>query len=395
MKTRLYFLDNLRTFSIFLVILLHAGLVYESVLENIWIVSDPIKNGNIGLVRMYLDLFVMFTIFFISGYFIPLSVERKTNVEFLKSKVQRILLPWAIAVFTLIPFYKFIFLYSRGMPQEEWYSYFHIFQRTGSDLGFFSNNPSQNWLWFLPILFLFQVLYLALSKINFGRINISVKTGVILTFFISIIYSMIISGVDFTGWHHSGFLEFQRERLVPYFMIFLLGALCQKQQVFSSEKNTKLYIISNVVLTVSLAVFTVVALNLFFNLIDPGRNYFFVSESIDVLGYHTTAILSMFSFLYILIHVFRFNFQNSNRLMKWLNKNSYAVYVIHMAVLGVFALLMTTIPLAAFLKYLILTVLTFVGSYVLVYAYERLMQKRVLKVAGAVFIMVLFFIAAN
>jgi len=65
MKTRIYFLDNLRTFLIFLVVLLHAGIVYEPILENIWIVSDPTKNSSIGLVRMYLDIFVMFILFFI------------------------------------------------------------------------------------------------------------------------------------------------------------------------------------------------------------------------------------------------------------------------------------------------------------------------------------------
>ncbi len=111
MKTRINFLDNLRTFLILLVVILHSGLVYESVLQNSWIVSDPVKNESIGLIRMYLDLFVMFSIFFISGYFVPISVKRKSSREFIKAKFKRIYLPWIIAVFTLIPAYKFIFLY--------------------------------------------------------------------------------------------------------------------------------------------------------------------------------------------------------------------------------------------------------------------------------------------
>ena len=40
MKARIYFLDHLRTFAIFLVVLIHAGIVYEPILENAWIVSD-------------------------------------------------------------------------------------------------------------------------------------------------------------------------------------------------------------------------------------------------------------------------------------------------------------------------------------------------------------------
>ena len=226
MKTRINFLDNLRTFLILLVVILHSGLVYEAVLENSWIVVDPMKNNSIGLIRMYLDLFVMFSIFFISGYFIPFSVKSKTSWEFIISKFKRILLPWAIAVFTLIPAYKFIFLYSRGLEQERLISYFHFFARAGSDLSFFSNNPTQNWLWFLPVLFIFQLIYLAFSKTRFLSFNISLKTGVIITFILGVLYSMIISGLNLRGWYHSNLLDFQIDRLLIYFMAFLLGSLC-------------------------------------------------------------------------------------------------------------------------------------------------------------------------
>lgn len=375
MKNRIYFLDHLRTFAIFLVIVVHAGLVYEWALDKMWIVSDPVKNNSIGLIRMYLDLIVMFIIFFVSGYFIPISVKKKNTVDFLKSKFKRILWPWFLAVFTLIPAYKFIYLYSRGLPQEGWYSYFHFFQRADADLWMFSNNPNQNWLWFLPILFLFQVLYLGLSKLNISLPKITVKTGVILTLILGVAYSMIISGIGLTGWYHSGFFEFQRERLLPYFLVFLLGALCQKRKVFEAPKNMKLYIWANVVLTLVLGVYTAVALNLFFNMIEPGRNYFFVSDFVDRMVYYFTGLLSMFSFLYILIHVFRFNLNKTNPLMEQLNRNSYSVYIIHMIVLGGIALVMLPLALPAMLKFLMLTVLTFVVSNLLVLGYRLIVGK--------------------
>ena len=374
MKTRIYFLDHLRTLAIFLVVLIHAGIVYEPILENAWIVSDPAKSGAIGLVRMYLDLFVMYIIFFISGYFISDSVKEKSVAAFLTAKFKRILWPWIIAVFTLIPAYKALFLYSRGLPQEEWYSYFHLFQRTGSDLSVFSNNPSQNWLWFLPVLFVFQVVYLGLSKVKVFPLKISVQTGVILAFVIGVVYSMAISNAGLTGWRHSGFLEFQRERLLPYFLVFLLGALCRERKVFERPKNRRLYIVSNVVLTLALGIFTAVALNLFFNLIDPARNSFFVSSLVDRTVYYSTALLSMFSFLYVMLHTFRFSFNKTNGLMNQLNKNSYAVYIIHVIVLGLIALLMVHLPIPAFAKYMVLAVLTFVGSNGLVYAYNQLLH---------------------
>jgi len=377
MKTRIYFLDNLRTFLILLVVVLHSGLVYESVLESIWIVIDPVKSNSIGLIRMYLDLFVMFSIFFISGYFISFSLKSKTAWGFVKSKFKRILLPWVIAVFTLIPAYKFIFLFSRGLPQEEWYSYFHFFERAGTDLSFFANNPSQNWLWFLPVLFIFQILYLGLSKTKLLSFGISLKTGVTLTFVIGVIYSMVISNLNLRGWFHSGLLDFQTERLLIYFMSFLLGSLCNKLNVFESPKNRKHYTIANVVLSVSMGAFAAVALNFFFNIIDPARNYFYISEFVDRVFYYISALLVMFSFLYVFIHVFRFSLNKTNHLMSQINRSSYSVYIMHVVVMGVIAIVLLRLQVPSMLKFLILTITTFALSNMIIYSYQKTIQKTI------------------
>ena len=372
MKQRIYFLDNLRTILVFLVVLLHSGMTYEAGFDSFWIVSDPDKCTQIALVRMYIDLFVMFIMFFISGYFIPASIENKKALDFLKSKFNRILFPWIIAVFTLIPAYKALFLLSRNLPQEEWFSYFHIYQRSGADLSYFANNPSQSWLWFLPMLFLFQVAYLILSKTPLLSVKMSLKTAVISTVVIGFISSMIISNMGLKGWTHSPVLDFQRERLLVYFLVFLLGSLCYRLQIFDSDiKNKKAYIISNVVLTASLTVYTIVAINLFYNIVDPARNHFFISEQIDKACYYLTLLLAMLSFLHIFIHSFRFSFNKTNKLMDHLNRNSYYVYIIHMIVLGVIAFILVPVPLPAVVKYLILALATFVISHSLIYGFRR------------------------
>jgi fucose 4-O-acetylase-like acetyltransferase len=376
MKTRVYFLDNLRTFLILLVVVLHAGMTYEQGFDAFWVVSDPAKWNPIALVRMYLDLFVMFMLFFISGYFIPNSVKNKSIWEFIKSKFKRIMFPWFIAVFTLIPAYKAIFLFARGLPQEDWFSYFHIFERVGTDLAFFANNPTQNWLWFLPILFLFQVIYIGLARINMLKIKISLKSAVALIFIVGVIYSMVISEAGLKGWTHSALFDFQNERLLIYFMSFLLGSLCKKLNVFAGEKpNYKIYIAANVVLSVSLTVFTLVALNLFYNLIEPGRNHFYISSFADRLVYYSAAILVMLSFLQIFVHAFRYNLNKTNNILSELSKNSYAVYIIHMIVLGVVALAMTHLSVHGGVKYVLLSASTFLLSNMIIYSWREVKQK--------------------
>lgn len=376
MKTRIYFLDNLRTFLILMVVVLHSGLVYESVLTNSWILNDPVKDNNIGLIRLYLDLFVMFSIFFISGYFLPLSVKKQSAFSYLKSKFKRIMLPWLIAVVTLIPAYKFIFLYSRGLPQEEWYSYFHIFERAGTDLSFFANNPVQNWLWFLPVLFAFQVIYLGLYKIKVLEQKMQVKIAVLLTFFIGTAYGVIISTSGLTGWYHSAIFHFQNERLGVYFLSFLLGTLCYSHRVFERNLSKKVFIASNVVLTIALGVYTAVALNTFFNIIDPQREYYFISAFADRILYYASGLASMLSLLHVLVYSFKKSVNKTTPLLSELSRNSYSVYIVHVVVMGVIALAMMNIQLPGMLKFLILSILTFAVSNMMISSWRMATQKQ-------------------
>ena len=87
-KTRIYFLDNLRTFMIFLVVLVHAGWIYESsgLGAFFWIVDDPSTNRLSGKLNIIIDIFIMAVMFYISGYFTPRSLKSKSGWLFIKAK---------------------------------------------------------------------------------------------------------------------------------------------------------------------------------------------------------------------------------------------------------------------------------------------------------------------
>ena len=73
--------------------------------------------------------------------------------------------------------------------------------------------------------FVFQLFYFGLSKTKLLSFRISIKTGVILTLIIGVTYGMLISVFDMQGWYHSALLHFQNERLLIYFLVFLLGVI--------------------------------------------------------------------------------------------------------------------------------------------------------------------------
>lgn len=360
-EKRIYFLDNLRAFMIFLVVVIHAGGVYESsgTWGSFWIVDDPAANNAAGLVFLLLDIFVMPTLFFISGFLAPLSLKHKSRPAFLKSKFKRLIVPWAIAVLTLIPLYKIIFLASRGLPQEHWTTYFHFGSRSLT---------GQNWLWFLPVLFLFHVLYTLLSKIKINLSKISIKWAVLAVFVIGYLYSVGMSVLNLRGWTKTFLIDFQNERLGIYFMMYLLGALCFHKKIFDSKPAGKtFYIVINSIAWIPMNLYIILLVNRFVN---PGS--FMFSDVIDrlliYLGFH----LSLLSMLYVTVNTFRLYFNRQGRFARMLSENSYAVYIIHTIVLGITAwtLLYTAIP--SLLKYVILIVATYAACNGIVSLYKKL-----------------------
>jgi peptidoglycan/LPS O-acetylase OafA/YrhL len=346
-------MDNLRAVIIFLVVLYHAGGVYEAagLWGWFWIVDDPATITWVGIVGIVFDIFMMAVLFFISGYLTPVSLEKQTGWEFLKGRFKRLMIPWAVAVFTLIPIYKVIFLYSRGLPQEHWSTYFHI-----------TNPNSQNWLWFLPLLFAFDLLYLGLSRLKINLANIPMKWAALAVVVVGFAWSYFIGGLmGFRSWTLTPLIDFENERVLMYFMAFLLGVLGYRQGVFEGDPHSKtLYIIAS-----SVAWLPVTAH--IFACIYP----FFYPEGFEVttmyrLIWHLTFYLSLPVMVYVMIESFRLYIERTSPIWRGLSQNSYGVYIIHVIVIGIFGTLLLKTGLPALAKYPILVISAYLGSNLLV-----------------------------
>ena len=363
MENRIHWMDNLRTITILLVVLYHVGGVYESagLWGWFWIVDDPNTITWVGIVGIMFDIMVMPIMFFIAGYLTPASLNNKTGWEFVKGKFKRLVIPWVIAVFTLIPLYKVIFLYSRGLPQEHWTTYFHI-----------TNPNSQNWLWFLPVLFAFDMLYLLLSKVNIRIQNISLKWAVLGTFLIGLVYSFGIGSLlGFRSWTLTPLIDFENERLLTYFMTFLLGVLCFQQNIFAEKPKRKtLYNVVNGIAWIPVTLHIFARLWPFFS---PNPAEFPITPLYRLI-WHLSFYLSLLVLMYVMIVSFWLYLDKTGKVWSELNKNSYGVYIIHVIMIGIFGTLLLNLNLPAVVKYLLLTVLTYGSSNLIVSGYRSLIR---------------------
>jgi hypothetical protein len=351
-------MDNLRTVIIALVVLYHTGGVYEAggLWGWFWIVDDPTTITWVGIVGIVFDIFMMATLFFISGYLTVASLKDKSAWQFIKGKFSRLMIPWAIAVLTLIPLYKVIFLYSRGLPQEPWYTYFH-----------FTNPNSQNWLWFLPLLFAFNLLYVGLSRLNLNLSRIPMKWAVAAVAVIGLAWSYFSGGLlGFRSWTLTPLIDFENERVLTYLLTFMLGVLAYRRDLFAKlpEKKT-LYIVAS-----SIAWIPVTG-HIFARLIP-----FFSPEGFEItpvyrLIWHATFYLALVVMAYLMIESFRFYLNRTSPTWRALSRNSYGVYIIHVIVIGVFGTLLLNTGWPALVKYPLLVVSAYLVSNLLVSLYRQ------------------------
>ena len=358
---RIHWMDNLRTITILLVVLYHIGGVYESagLWGWFWIVDDPDTMTWVGIMGIIFDVLVMPAMFFVAGFLVPFSLKNKTWQSFLKGKFKRLMIPWLVAVVTLIPAYKVIFLYSRGLPQEPWYTYFHI-----------TNPNSQNWLWFLPVLFAFNLLYVLLSKAGIKFPEPSLKSAVIAVFITGFIYSFSIGGIfGFRSWTLTPLIDFENERLLIYFMTFLMGSLCFRKKVFADKpKSKKLYNVVNAVAWIPITIHI-------FARIFP----FFYPEGFAItplyrMVWWLSFDLSLLCLLIVMIESFRRYLDKTGRIWEELNQNSYGVYIIHVIVIGVFGTILKNMDLPVLVKYVLLIISTYLVSNLIVSVYRVLIR---------------------
>jgi len=294
-----------------------------------------------------------------------MSLKDKSGWAFLKSRFRRLMIPWIIAVLTLIPLYKVIFLYSRGLPQEHWTTYFHFSE---------GNLTSQNWLWFLPVLFLFNILYVLLSKVRIRIPDISLKGAVAGAFLIGFAYSVGTGLVlGFRSWTKTPLIDFENEKLLLYFLIFLLGSLAFRQNAFAEKPQKKtLYTVVSSIAWIPITVHIIsrvtwaISMGTLGGLVSP-----FADRLIWWLGFN----FSVLCMVYLLIQSFWRYVDRSGTIWNELNRNSYGVYIIHVIVIGIFGTLLLNLNLPAVVKYLILIVLAYGGSNLIVSVYQRVVAR--------------------
>ena len=152
------FLDNIRTLMVVLVVVHHSVAAYAIIAPH-WTVHDT-NTLAADIIRELLDVFMMPVLFFAAGYFALASLKKKGLWGFLKDKVKRLFVPWALAVLIILP----LAIYDQPVKPirpfwKYWLSYLGSFEArlrfTQAPVG----PTTQAVYWFISLLFAFFLLF--------------------------------------------------------------------------------------------------------------------------------------------------------------------------------------------------------------------------------------------
>lgn len=150
-RGRLLFLDNLRVFLTILVVAHHLACTYGPV--GSWYYYERFRHSPISdrLLIVFLSVnaaYFMGLFFMLSGYFTPASYDRKGFGGFLRDRLIRLGLPYAVYAFLLAPCLNAAILtIGTGAPFAPWRTIWHQ--------GAVDTGP----MWFVLVLLVFDVVY--------------------------------------------------------------------------------------------------------------------------------------------------------------------------------------------------------------------------------------------
>jgi glucans biosynthesis protein C len=361
---RLLSIDNLRWTMILLVISMHSADTY-SPLGN-WYYTDrrPLSNAALltfAVWQMYLQSFFMGLLFFVAGFFVPASLQRKGPGRFLRDRAYRLGLPVLFYMFLLGPVTEYFFSHSWNSTEptsfaHEWIK--HI--RNGEFLQ--ENGP----LWFCLALLIFSAIY-AVLRASRGNAPASILKGdslnaghligfaLILAVFTFFTRAVLPSGTSLLNMHLGDFPQ--------YILLFSAGIVIARTRWLQNLSYP--WGICSLVgaLTVGLGAWFLI---LQFGGAFAGNGRAFSS------GWHwqnaafaSWEAASCTATSYGLLAIFGKKFNSQGRLARFLSNNAFSVYVFHPPIVIACARLLHPMVWPSLLKFATLTVLSAVVSFVL------------------------------
>ncbi len=377
---RIIFLDNIRSLMIVFVLIFHSGAAYSSAVD-FWPYQERATSGLIDFYMLLCDLFMMSTLFFISGYFAMPSYKKKGPKLFLKSKFRALGLPWLIITVCVLPvldYINYVYQFDNNIGFfEYWFkSMKKILEFNFGFLDMSKFTPMidqfyQRYVWFLSLLLVYFVAFTVFMVLkerfvkevhthknivenkakSFVFIVVTLLTILFFGFAKLFFYDEILG----SGWYSfGGLIEFQLGKFFIYSIYFIFGVYSYNRKWFTAQSGV------GKVWLWALGNFAAFGMNmLVFKILDEVTTPDLKYKLMHVVLYPIWTLTFLGLFLSI-----GYKYWNKK---SWFNgdlsKNSYKMYLVHYIFPMTIPLVISGLEIAILLKFFIVSVVTILCSY--------------------------------
>ncbi|HLO60158.1 MAG TPA: acyltransferase family protein [Bacteroidales bacterium] len=353
-KSRLYFIDNLRWLMIIFVVLMHVNVTY-SMLGGWYYIEkaklDLFQNIYFGIYGSFTQAYFMGFLFFIAGYFVPASYDRKGFGQFVKERLIRLGIPTLLFMLLIHPVTIAILNHylNWNMNMTDWY---------GKYIGTLDFLGSTGPLWFALALLIFAIVYALIRKflnpVSFSNTTIKIANKHIAGIGILISVLTFLMRIPFPI--GTNIMNMQLCFFSQYIVLFILGIYFFRKNLlltldYRQGMNWFRYtLIFGILFWLGMIVLGDSAhkgLEPFVGHLTLGNAAYSLWESFFCVGVCVGLIVW-----------FREKFNAQGKTAKFLSDNAFGVYVFHTPILVLISMLMKDVTLYPFLKYAIVAVIT-------------------------------------
>lgn len=325
---RRYDIDWLKVIAIALLLIYHIAIVFQPWAMFIAFLRSDETSTAIWQPMTMLNVWRIPILFYVSGMGVFFALRKRNNIELLVERSERILLPFLFGFVAITPLHMYVFqdYYNMGL------SYY----------------PHMGHLWFLGNIFIYVLiglpLFYAIKKgmfsklLSFAEKLFSNPLGLLSVniFFVAevLFFQPKPFAVYAETWH--GFAI----GLLAFFFGFLL---MNAGKVFWNTVRQWKWLFLGLAAILYTVRYVMIA--------AEGPSYLTVIES-------NSWIFSIFGFCYQY-------FNKPSKILSYLSKAAYPVYIIHMIVLYLTAKLVLPLHLPAIIAFVVITIITFSGCYLI------------------------------
>jgi glucans biosynthesis protein C len=372
-KSRLLYLDNLRTTAITLVVLGHVAVSYGAAGD--WYYHGE-GQASVAAQLLMLPLmaigasFMMGLLFLVAGYFTPRSYDRKGPGSFLADRLKRLGIPLLLFAIVIHPLCEYLVQAHSGEYRGSYWSFIPPYVRNLDTSGF-------GVTWFLEALLIFSIFYTVwrLLTQSSPRRDASDRGGVpsnlniaFFAFLLGFATFIVRIWAPVNKYFEPEHLEFAH--FPQYVAMFVVGAVAFRRNWLTafSDAQARLWRWVALVFILLLPVLVVAAGALSGQLDARGAGGFNWLS----LAYSVWEGFMCVAMVITVLAWFRKRFNHQGRLARAMSESSFAVYVLHPIIIVPLALALSGVQINPTLMFLFVAPLAVALCYVIAYYFRKL-----------------------